>query len=60
MQHGFAQLSRNRPVGERDRTAIGKPEGANIERIGSAMLGELRADDTVATADSNESKFRDR
>ena len=50
MQHALAQLARHGAIGERDRTAVGELEGADIERIGAAMFGELCACDAVAAA----------
>ena len=50
MQHVLAQLPRHRAIGQRDRPAVGELEGANVERIGAAVFGELGADDAVAAA----------
>ncbi len=46
----LAQLARHRAVGQRDRLAVGELEGANVERVGAAVFGELGADDAVAAA----------
>ena len=50
MQHGLAQFPRDGAIGQRNRTAVGELEGANVERIGAAVFGELGADDAVAAA----------
>ena len=50
MQHALAQLARHGAIGQRDRTAVGELEGADIERIGAAVFGEFCAGDAVAAA----------
>ncbi len=50
MQHALAQLPRHRAVGQRNRSAVGELDGANVERIGAAMFGQDGADDAVAAA----------
>ena len=50
MQHALAQSPRHGAVGQRDQAAVGELEGANVERVGAAVLGELGADDAVAAA----------
>ena len=50
MEHALAHLARHGTIGERDRTAVGELEGADIECIGAAMFGQLGARDAVAAA----------
>ena len=50
MQHVLAQLPRHGAVGQRDRAAIGKLEGADIERIGAAVFGKQGTGNAVAAA----------
>src|SRR5690348_4644104 len=50
MQHGLAGLARHGTVGERDRAAVGELEGAHVEGIGAAVLGQMRAGDAIETA----------
>ena len=50
MQHVLAQLPRHGAVGQRNRAAIGKLEGADIERIGAAVFGKQGTGNSVAAS----------
>ena len=50
MQHVLAHLARHGAVGQRDRLAVGELEGADVERVGAAVFGQLGAGDAVAAA----------
>src|SRR5580698_6484598 len=47
MQHGLAEIARDVTIGQRDRAAIGELERAHIDRVGTAVFGQLGANDTI-------------